>query len=85
MVLRPKAPSCIQNYDNIGFILGTSSDVFNELCLTIPVAAASPSVLADLTALINETHAITTCDEYAVYPNPFYNYAHSSLVKSQTS
>lgn len=34
---------------------------------------------------MNETHALTTRDEYAVYPNPFYKYAHSTLVSGQTS
>ena len=36
-----------------------------------------------MSALINETHALTTMDEYAIYPNPFYNYVHSSLVSGQ--
>ena len=79
-----KAGACETNYDNLGYILGTSSDVFNELCTTFPAAAEIPgTVLANITALINETHALTTRDEYAVYPNPFYNYQHSSLVTSQ--
>lgn len=81
----PTKGYCVQNYDNLGFILGTSSDIFNELCATIPIAANLPGILANLTALINETHAITTRDEYAVYPNPFYKYAHASLVQSQSS
>ena len=79
-----KAGACETNYDNLGYILGTSSDVFNELCTTFPAAAEVPgTILANITALINETHALTTRDEYAVYPNPFYNYQHSSLVAGQ--
>ena len=74
---------CETNYDNLGFILGTSSDVFNELCTTFPAVASTPGLVANLSALINETHALTTMDEYAIYPNPFYNYAHSSLVSGQ--
>ena len=81
-----KAGTCETNYDNLGYILGTSSDVFNELCTTFPAITSIPgTVLANLTALVNETHALTTRDEYAVYPNPFYNYVHSSLVSAQTT
>ena len=72
---------CETNYDNLGFILGTSSDIFNELCTTFPADATG--ILANFSAIINEVHALTFMDEYAVYPNPFYNYPHSSLVSGQ--
>ena len=80
----PTKPTCETNYDNLGYILGTSSDVFNELCTTFPSITNVPgTVLANISALINQTHALTTRDEYAVYPNPFYNYQHSALVSAQ--
>ncbi|KAK0517478.1 hypothetical protein JMJ35_000633 [Cladonia borealis] len=72
---------CETNFDNLGFILGTSSDVFNALCTAFPADATG--ILANFSALINETHALTFMDEFAIYPNPFYNYPHSSLVSSQ--
>ena len=37
----------------------------------------------DLAAIVNEVHAVGTREEYAVYPNPFYQYNHSSLVAAQ--
>jgi len=81
----PIKPLCTTNYDNLGYILGTSSDIFNEFCTTFPTIASAPGILANLTALVNETHALTTRDEYAIYPNPFYNYAHSTLVSGQAN
>ncbi|MCJ1457026.1 hypothetical protein MMC28_007392 [Mycoblastus sanguinarius] len=80
----PTTSTCIENYDNLGYILGTSSDIFDELCATFPAVAEVPgTLLANISAIINETHALTTRDEYAVYPNPFYKYAHSSLVEAE--
>ena len=79
----PTTGTCETNYDNLGFILGTSSDVFNELCTTFPAIASVPGLPATLANLINQTHALTFMDEYALYPNPFYQYAHSTLVAAQ--
>jgi len=82
----PTKVTCETNYDNLGYILGTSSDIFNELCTTFPtIPGTSGTILANMTSIINKTHALTTRDEYAVYPNPFYNYAHSTLVSAQTT
>ena len=79
----PSTATCETNYDNLGFILGTSSDVFNELCTQFPAIASSPGLPAALANIINKTHQLTFEDEFAVYPNPFYQYSHSSLVASQ--
>lgn len=67
-----------------GYILGTSSDVFNELCFTFPLAADIPGILHNISAIVAQTHALTFMDEFATYPNPFYKYAHSTLVQAQT-
>ena len=80
----PTNTNCVQNYDNLGYALGTSSNVFNELCASVPSPANLDSSLdADLAAIVLEAHELTTRDEYAVYPNPFYSYATSTLVQSQ--
>ena len=80
---RPTKATCEVNYDNLGFILGTSSDVFNELCTAFPAIASVPGLPATLAGLVNQTHTLTFMDEYALYPNPFYQYTHSSLVAAQ--
>lgn len=80
--------TCIQNYDNLGYVLGTSSNLFNEACEPIPPINTTTNgftgLAEDLEALLDQVHATLTRDEYAVYPNPFHNYNHSSLVSAQT-
>ncbi|KAJ9294824.1 hypothetical protein DTO271G3_6386 [Paecilomyces variotii] len=76
-----EAGLCIANYDNLGYVLGTSSTLFFELCTSVPTPSNSTShLIQDLAEIIVQLHALTTRDEYAVYPNPFYNYNSSSSV-----
>jgi lysophospholipase len=76
-----KAGLCIANYDNLGYVLGTSSNLFNEVCLSVPIASNSTSNLTqDLAEIVVQVHALTTRDEYAVYPNPFHDYNSSTSV-----
>ena len=81
----PSKATCTINYDNLGYVLGTSSNVFNELCTTVPPTNDPSQLIDDLAIIVQQAHAVTTRDEYAVYPNPFYQYPRSSLVQSQTS
>ncbi|KAI9813843.1 MAG: hypothetical protein M1827_003633 [Pycnora praestabilis] len=81
----PSNGTCIMNYDNLGYVLGTSSNLFNEACESVPTASNSSVLDDDLAAIVNAAHALSTRDEYAVYPNPFHNYARSTLVEAQTS
>ncbi len=75
--------SCIMNYDNLGYVLGTSSDLFDEACVPVP-ATNDTSNIADVLALaVANIHTLSVRDEYAVYPNPFYQRPASSLVASQ--
>ena len=80
----PSNGTCIQNYDNLGYVLGTSSTLFNEACASVPVTNMTSNIDDDLATIVLAAHALTTRDEYAVYPNPFHNYARSSLVSAQT-
>lgn len=77
---------CVERYDNLGYILGTSSTLFNELCTDLPTAVnstLSTALYSDLAVIVNDVHNLTTRDLYAVYPNPFYGYAPSTLVSAQ--
>jgi lysophospholipase len=69
-------------------IPGTSSNLFNEACVPIPPINTTVNTFSDLAqdlaTLVDQVHAVSTREEYAVYPNPFYNYNHSSLVSAQT-
>lgn len=77
--------TCTTNYDNLGYVLGTSSTLFNELCGDVPTpenATGSDftSLVQDLEELLLQVHEFATEDEYAIYPNPFFNYASSTGV-----
>jgi lysophospholipase len=41
------ASECTTNFDNLGFILGTSSNLFNELCLSVPAAENSSTSIEE--------------------------------------
>ena len=73
---------CIQNYDNLGYVLGTSSNLFNELC--VAATGDLETLATDLETILNASHTQVTRDLYAVYPNPFYKYPQSSAVSNQT-
>ena len=73
-----KPGACTQNYDNLGHVLGTSSSMFNWVCLDTPMLP--DGVLKTLQPIVNALHGQTTRDLYAAYPNPFRNYANSNLV-----
>ena len=76
--------SCVENYDNLGYALGTSSSLFNEACANSPsTTGLTTGMTSTLTTIVNTAHQVGTRDEYAIYPNPFYNYARSSLVAAQ--
>lgn len=76
---KPTGLLCTENYDNLGYVLGTSSNLFNELCLELPAPANSTS---DLTTTIEQildyVHEVTFADETATYRNPFYEYVSST-------
>lgn len=73
--------SCVVNYDNLGYVLGTSSSLFNELCSPAPTAANSTTNLTqDLAEMVLQTHQLASRDEYAVYVNPWYNWNSSTSI-----
>ncbi|CAD6447821.1 256de11b-f485-4b5e-a351-179bd70b34f3 [Sclerotinia trifoliorum] len=71
--------TCTKNYDNLGYILGTSSSLFNEVCLSVPTPVnGSSDASQDIAAFLDGVHEVTTKDLYATYKNPFYGYASST-------
>lgn len=74
---------CITNYDNLGYVAGTSSDVFNEVCEALPQVNSTTVLAETLEAVLAFVEDSTERDLYAVYPNPFYKFSGSSLVESE--
>ncbi|KAK4546539.1 hypothetical protein LTR36_001756 [Oleoguttula mirabilis] len=80
------ANNCTVHYDNLGYVLGTSSDVFNGLCEVITPSNETTNDLQGLSnvleGLVNYAHDPLFQDLFAIYPNPFYQYEGSTRVQS---
>ncbi len=92
----PANGQCVIGYDNVGFILGTSSFLFNELeCILLPNGSialntdlpntAFYDLIIEMNAIIqdiiNPEKALTADDAlFATYPNPFQGSVQSPKV-----
>nr|OQO31906.1 hypothetical protein B0A51_01101 [Rachicladosporium sp. CCFEE 5018] len=81
---KPVVPAvCTAQYDNLGYIFGTSSDVFPGACEVVPASNSSSAPLVQvLEGLVSTAKAPAVTDLYGLYKNPFYNYSRSSLVSN---
>ncbi|KAJ5480729.1 Lysophospholipase [Penicillium diatomitis] len=69
----PSNVSCVRGFDNAGFIIGTSSSLFNQFILQLNTTSL-PNVLKEVFAKILG-HLEQADDDIAIYdPNPFYQY-----------
>ena len=83
---KPTGFLCTENYDNLGYVLGTSSNLFNQLCLSIPEPAnSSTDLTTTLAQILDYTHEVTFSDEYATYRNPFYDYVSSTATPNSAN
>ncbi|KAJ5582601.1 hypothetical protein N7535_001221 [Penicillium sp. DV-2018c] len=75
--LLPKNESCISGFDSAGFVIGTSSTLFNQFLLQINTTSLPDfikSVFTDIFTKLDKSQ-----DDIAVYdPNPFYQYNKAS-------
>ncbi|KAK5174780.1 uncharacterized protein LTR77_001863 [Saxophila tyrrhenica] len=72
------AEKCVQRYDNLGYVLGTSSNIFPGFCGVLePDNSTLPGVLESILP-----HDPELDDVFGVYPNPFYKYPRSTLVEN---
>lgn len=69
----PDNETCVRGFDNAGFIIGTSSTLFNQFLLQLNTTSL-PTFVKDIFAGI--LHKLDKADQdIAVYePNPFYHY-----------
>ncbi|KAE8153114.1 lysophospholipase catalytic domain-containing protein [Aspergillus avenaceus] len=79
----PKDESCVRGFDNAGYVMGTSSSLFNQFILRLN-GTDIPSLLKDAAAEI--LGKLGEHDEdIAIYsPNPFYKYRNSTAAYSST-
>jgi lysophospholipase len=76
---------CVQNFDNIGFITATTSNIFATICPSLPVPGMSGVMgIGTAASLLTSVHGLGLGDEYSLYPNPFYELPNSNAVASQS-
>lgn len=69
---------CIVNFDNAGFIMGTSSSLFNQALLRIPGTDLNGAIKAVLRGILG-TLSYQSEDIAAYSPNPFYKYGSAGI------
>ena len=69
----PDNEMCVRGFDNAGFVMGTSSTLFNQFLLQINTTTSIPKLFQE--ALTNVlTDLGRADDDIADYPNPFIGY-----------
>ena len=81
---KPSGILCKKNYDSLGYVFGTSSNIFPAIgCLEIPTP---PDELADLFKvlidLVTKVSSIGSSNFFALYRNPFYKYQSPTGVRN---
>jgi lysophospholipase len=79
----PLNGTCTQGFDDLGFVIGTSSNLFSMAC-AMTRNSANPDASADMSKALGTFLGGAAYDpddlEYACYPNPFQNSAGSPRV-----
>jgi lysophospholipase len=82
--LVPAGQSCVRGFDNAGFIMGTSSTLFNTFLLEINTTSLPSFISTALTDILQEIGSDN--DDIAQYaPNPFYHYNNATNQQAQTT
>lgn len=77
---------CVTGFDNLGFVLATSSELFSAIDQCAPITGnGSLALVATLAAPLMESYMVETGSEgnQALIPNPFVNRSASPLVQTQ--
>lgn len=78
----PSNESCVRGFDNAGFIIGTSSSLFNQFLLQINTTSLSSFVKNVFTDILSKFDKAD--EDIAAYdPNPFYHYNNDSSPYAQ--
>lgn len=85
---KPSDGSCVTGYDQLGYVLGTSSNVFGAVCSAVPAenttATSTLALVEDMAELVAPGAAgLPEMDIFGLYPNPFHAFPASSLVAGQ--
>ena len=74
---------CTTNYDKLGYIMGSSSNIFNLACADYQLEQTTDAIKTLFFSLVDAVEDSFQGDEYAIFRNPFYKWKTSSLIKEQ--
>lgn len=79
----PANEKCVRGFDNVGYVMGTSSTLFNQFLLQVS-GASIPTIAKDFAKKI--LGSVSSADnDIAVYsPNPFYGYHNTTSRNAQS-
>lgn len=79
---------CMTNYDNLGYILGSSSNIIAFLCAQYWIdtwKALHEKLQVAFWKLVDRVDGPHLTDEYALFRNPFFQWASAGQVKDEKS
>lgn len=79
----PAGQSCIRGFDNAGYIMGTSSTLFNQFLLYYNTSSL-PSFISSSLTNITQTLGSDNDDIAQYAPNPFYHYNNATNQQAQS-
>lgn len=80
----PDDQKCIQGFDNLGFVMGTSSSLFNQIFLNLDTYTNGfPTFLTDVIADILVALGAESNDIADYTPNPFFGFNNGTNLNAQ--
>jgi lysophospholipase len=80
----PLSAYCVAGFDNSGFVMGTSSTLFNQFILQLNSSGLEEGLLKGALETVLETLGEDNNDIAQYQPNPFYNYNPETNRAAQT-
>jgi lysophospholipase len=69
--------TCLTGFDNLGFLVASSSNMLNLFCGEVPkpnrLFGELGTMEGNLIRMASMVHSLSFLDEYAIVPNPFYS------------
>ncbi|GFF42686.1 lysophospholipase 1 [Aspergillus udagawae] len=78
----PRGEKCFRGFDNAGYIMGTSSSLFNQFLLNINSTDLADPIKKVLSNILSEVDQ--EAKDISNYTNPFYHYSKSSSPYAQS-
>lgn len=79
----PQGASCTVGFDNIGFVVGTSSSLFNQFYLQVNTTNLGPRVQSAFSNLLSKWGGDN--NDISLWPNPFFGYNNDSNPNAQST